>query len=237
MEESEQMIYINFKNEKKMEETKKNVDVSAMSKEEKAALLAQLQNEAQSDRQARRESYEALRSDFVKDVKDRVADLAQRTLDFKKWLDSETKAFFAVMKEYGQVTRDGQQSYTIATETFKLEVKNNKVKRFDERADMAAERLVEYLKGYMERSQNGTDDPMYQMAMTLLERNKQGDLDYKSISKLYELEDKFDEEYSEIMRLFKESNVVQTQALNYYFSERDPESGVWKRIEPSFCRL
>ena len=31
-----------------------------------------------------------------------------------------------------------------------------------------------------------------------------GDLDYKSISKLYELEDKFDEEYADIMRLFKD---------------------------------
>ena len=37
---------------------------------------------------------------------------------------------------------------------------------------------------------------------SLLERNKMGDLDYKSISKLYELEDKFDEEYADIMRLF-----------------------------------
>ena len=78
---------------------------------------------------------------------------------------------------------------------------------------------------------------MYQMAMTLLERNKMGDLDYKGISKLYELEDKFDEEYADIMRLFKEANVVQHNATNYYFHQRNPETGVWKRIEPSFCRL
>ena len=61
--------------------------------------------------------------------------------------------------------------------------------------------------------------------------------DYKSISKLYELEDKFDEEYADIMRLFKEANVVQRNATNYYFSRRNPENGVWTRIEPSFCRL
>ena len=42
---------------------------------------------------------------------------------------------------------------------------------------------------------------MYQLAMSLLERNRQGDLDYKSISKLYELEDKFDDEYKGIMEL------------------------------------
>ena len=230
---------MNFKNEKTMEEKtmEKKVDVSAMSKEEKAALLAQLQTEAQTDRLARRENYEALRREFIKDVKSRVTNIAVQTSDFKKWLDGEAKAFFEVMKDYGQVTRDGQQSYSISTEDFKLEVKSNKIKKFDERADMAADRLLEYLKGYMERSQNGTDDPMYQMAMTLLERNKAGDLDYKSISKLYELEDKFDGEYGEIMALFKESNVVQATALNYYFSKRDPDTGVWHRIEPSFCRL
>ena len=232
-------VYINFKNEKTMEEKtmEKKVDVSAMSKEEKAALLAQLQTEAQTDRLARRENYEALRREFIKDVKSRVTNIAVQTSDFKKWLDGEAKAFFEVMKDYGQVTRDGQQSYSISTEDFKLEVKSNKIKKFDERADMAADRLLEYLKGYMERSQNGTDDPMYQMAMTLLERNKAGDLDYKSISKLYEFEDKFDGEYGEIMALFKESNVVQATALNYYFSKRDPDTGVWHRIEPSFCRL
>ena len=114
---------------------------------------------------------------------------------------------------------------------------SNTVKGFDERADLAAERLIDYLKRYMKQSEKGADDPMYQMAMTLLERNKAGDLDYKSISKLYELEDKFDSEYAEIMRLFKEANVVQKNAINYYFSKRNPETNVWQRIEPSFCRM
>ena len=46
----------------------------------------------------------------------------------------------------------------------------------------------------------------------------------------------FDEEYAAIMQLFKESNVVYKTATNYYFHKRD-ENGVWRRIEPSFCRL
>ena len=73
--------------------------------------------------------------------------------------------------------------------------------------------------------------------MTLLERNKSSDLDYKSISKLYELEDKVDEEYSEIMTLFKESNVVQKNAVNYYFYKKNSKTNVWERVEPSFCRM
>ena len=221
-----------------METKNENLELlKGMSKEQRAALLAQLQNEANNDRVAKRETYEALRGEFMYDVLTRVNDVEQTVSGFKKWLDGEVTAFTKVMREYGAVKNDGQQSYTITDGDFKLEVKFNKVKGFDERADLAAERLVDYLKRYMAASEKGVEDPMYQMAMTLLERNKTGDLDYKSISKLYELEDKFDGEYAEIMQLFKEANVVQTTATNYYFSKRNPENGVWTRIEPSFCRL
>ena len=221
-----------------METKNENLELlKGMSKELRAALLAQLQNEANNDRVAKRETYEALRGEFMYDVLTRVNDVEQTVSGFKKWLDGEVTAFTKVMREYGAVKNDGQQSYTITDGDFKLEVKFNKVKGFDERADLAAERLVDYLKRYMAASEKGVEDPMYQMAMTLLERNKTGDLDYKSISKLYELEDKFDGEYAEIMQLFKEANVVQTTATNYYFSKRNPETGVWTRIEPSFCRL
>lgn len=221
-------------------ETKKNEInemLKSMSKEERAAMLAQLQTEVQNDRMAKRESYEALRGQFMHDVREKVSQVEADVTGFKQWLDAETGTFTQVMREYGAVKSESQQSYTITDGDFKLEVKFNKVKGFDERADLAAERLVDYLKRYMAKSEKGVEDPMYQMAMTLLERNKTGDLDYKSISKLYELEDKFDDEYQEIMRLFKEANVIQTTATNYYFSKRDPETGVWRRIEPSFCRL
>ena len=221
-----------------METKNENVDLlKGMTKEQRAALYAQLQAEEKNDRMAKRESYEALRGEFMHEVKNHVENVEAEVNGFKKWLDEETAAFTKIMREYGAVKNESQQSYTITDGDFKLEVKFNKVKGFDERADLAAERLVDYLKRYMEESEKGVEDPMYQMAMTLLERNKTGDLDYKSISKLYELEDKFDEEYAEIMRLFKEANVVQTTATNYYFSKRNPENGVWTRIEPSFSRL
>ncbi len=220
-----------------MEQIIQSVDVKSMSKEQRAALLAQLQQKEKDDRIARRETYEALRSEFVHEVKENVLEMVNAVTGFRGWLEKEADAFTKVMKEYGQVKSDEQRSYTITDGDFRLEVKSNKVKGFDERAEMAAERLIDYLKRYMRNSERGSDDPMYQMAMTLLERNRMGDLDYKSISKLYELEDKFDGEYAEIMRLFKEANVVQRNATNYYFSRRNPENGVWTRIEPSFCRL
>lgn len=72
--------------------------------------------------------------------------------------------------------------------------------------------------------------------MSLLEKKNACDFDYKMLSKLYQYEDIFDDEYSEIMNLFKESHIVQGTALNYYFYELD-KNGTWRKIEPSFCRL
>lgn len=36
--------------------------------------------------------------------------------------------------------------------------------------------------------------------------------------------------------LFRESNIVDGTAINFYFSQKDA-MGVWRRLEPSFNRL
>ena len=210
--------------------------VKGMSAEERKAFMDEINKQEQQEQIDRRDAYETLRKEFVLEVKNRATGLVEAVKLFRDWLDGEVKTFRDVMREYGHLRKDEQMSFTLIEDDFKLEVRSNKVKGFDERADVAAERLMEYLKTYISGSAKGADDPMYQLAMSLLERNRQGDLDYKSISKLYELEDRFDEEYKAIMELFRESNVVQTTAINYYFHQRD-ENNVWHRVEPSFCRL
>lgn len=208
-----------------------------LSAKERKELLKQLQQEEKEEQRNRRETYETLRHQFAFDVESKLMPVVNNVQGFYDWIIGESEAFRNVMRDYGQL-RNGeeQSSFSVVDADFKLEVKSNKVKSFDERADLAAERLINYLKDYIGHTDKGVDDPMYQMAMTLLERNRQGDLDYKSISKLYSMEDRFDEEYASIMQLFKESNVVYKTATNYYFYKRDL-NGVWRRIEPSFCRL
>lgn len=210
--------------------------LKGMTAEDRKKLLEDLKQEERQAAQERRDAYEALRATFMLDVKNKLIPVVEDVKGFKSWIEKEAEAFRDIMREYGQLRKDEQLSFTLADGDMKVEVRSNNVKTFDERADMAAERLVEYLKRWVDRSDKGQEDPMYQLAMTLLERNKQGDLDYKSISKLYEMEDRFDDEYRSIMDLFRESNVVIKTAINYYFSMRD-QNGVWRRIEPSFCRL
>lgn len=214
-----------------------NEILNGLSAEQREELLKQLTVQKQQKSLDERMAYENIRDNFARSVKDRVAELSLRVKDFRDWLDKESGAFKAVMAEYGQLRSRDQRGFTIVAGDFKFEMKSQDVKGFDERSELAAQRLMDFLGSYIEKSDRGKDDPMYQLCMNLLERNRNGKLNYTSISKLYDLEGKFnDEEYTSIMALFRESNVAGETVTSYYFS-RKGDDGVWRKIEPSFCRL
>lgn len=214
-----------------------NDELKDMTADQLEQLLEQKRAEERQAADKRRRDYEETRADFVKRMAAETRNITDRVRAFYDLVVAETDAFRKIMQEYGATRRDDQLGYSVQEGDFRLEVKCNRVKCFDERADVAAARLIDFLKAWIGGREKGADDPMYQLAMTLLERNRKGDLDYKSISKLYELEGQFgDPEYSQIMQLFKESNVVNGTAINFYFHQRD-ERGVWYRIEPSFNRM
>lgn len=211
--------------------------LNGLSAEQQEELLKKLSAKKQQSELDKRNAYEGIRDTFAKSVKDKVVDLALRVKQFRDWLDEEGESFKEVMAEYGKLRHEDQRGYTLVVGDFKFEVKSQEVKGFDERAELAAKRLMDFLGAYIESSDKGKDDPMYQLCMNLLERNRNGKLNYTSISKLYQLEGKFnDEEYTSIMDLFREGNVAKETVVSYYFSHRD-DDGVWRKIEPSFCRL
>ncbi len=204
--------------------------------EEREAERKKIEAEKAAERQ-RRDAYEGIKAGVVHAVMSKVEQVTNDVEALHEFVKNETEAFKEVMREYGQLRFDNQMSYRIQEGNLRIEVKGNKVKRFDERADIAAARLIEFMRTWIETAPGGHDNPMYQLAMVLLERNKEGELDYKNISQLYSLEAQFDEpEYSEIMQLFKESHLVEGNAIRYYFWRKD-DLGVWRKIEPSFNRM
>jgi hypothetical protein len=208
-----------------------------LSPEEKQALARELNTEATTEQQRQKEAYESIRSEFLTDVKKRVGDYRNHGRTFKSWLRDSCTAYAEILKGYGQLKRDDQLGFTLVDDDLRFHVKGSRVKGFDERADVAEKRLTEFLLKWVNNTADGMDNPMYKLAMMMIQRNEAGDLDYKSISRLYELEDNFNDlEYSAIMQLFKESNTVEGTATHFYFEERD-QNGKWQRMEISFNRL
>lgn len=212
-------------------------ELEKLSSKELEALLEKKRAEEHEQALEKRAAYEGIRAELVQKIETKVRNVTAEVRGLHDFCVEELSAFREVLKEYGQLRHADQLNYTIQEGNFKVEVKSCKVKRFDERADAAANRLLDFLQAWIQGKEDGQENPMYQLAMTLLERNKYGDLDYKSISKLYELEDRFnDPEYTAIMKLFKESHLVEGTSTNFYFSERT-DRGIWRKIEPSFNRM
>ena len=116
------------------------MDISKLSKEEKAELLRKLKEEEKTESIQRKETYEALRHQFMFDMESKLMPVVNDVQGFYDWIVGESKAFRNVMREYGQLRmRQGEETatFSVVDGNFKLEVKSNKVKSFDERADLA----------------------------------------------------------------------------------------------------
>lgn len=213
------------------------MDISKLSKQERADLLRTLNEEQKADDIRRKDAYESIRVKFIVDVKERLMRHVQDCKDFKEWLRGEAESFMEVLTEYGKLKRTEQLGFTVGDEDFKIQVKGSRIKKFDERADVAEKRLVDFLNAWIGKTDGGGKNPMYKLAMSMIQRNEAGDLDYKSISRLYELEEDFnDAEYTEIMTLFRESNTVEGSVISFYFEQKDKYNN-WTKIEPSFNRM
>lgn len=213
------------------------MDIDKLSTKEREALLHVLSAKKKQEETAKRRNYQKMRTRFVSSVEKRLRKYVQDGQTFKSWLRDEAETYYKALKEYGELKRDEQLGFTVNNDTFRVQVKGNRVKRFDERADIAEKRLIDYLSKWIRQKGDGEKNPIYKLAMSLLQRNEYGDLDYKSISRLYELEEDFnDAEYTGIMQLFRESNIVEGNVIRFYFEERD-SMNKWRRIEPSFNQM
>lgn len=220
-----------------MEQT--SIDINKLSAAQQAELLRQLTEKTKREQQNRKEAYEGIKAQFLGDVKARLMRHVQDCRDFKEWLRGEAETFMKVLHEYGQLKRDEQLGFSVKDDDFKVLMKGNRVKGFDERADVAEKRLVDFLNDWIAKRDdgNGKKNPMYKLAMSMIQRNEAGDLDYKSISQLYDLEADFDDpEYSEIMSLFKESHCVEGTVIQFYFEKKDKYNR-WMKVEPSFNKM
>ena len=213
------------------------MDIDKLSEKERDVLLAKLYAEKKKKETSKRKDYQKMRAKFLNSVEKRIRKYVKDGQDLKEWIRLESEAYYNSLKEYGELKRDEQLGFTVNNETFRIQVKGNRVKKFDERADIAEKRLIDYLKRWITQKGEGERNPIYKLAMSLLQRNESGDLDYKSISRLYELEEDFnDTEYTAIMQLFRESNTVEGTVIRFYFEEKD-SMNKWHRIEPSFNQM
>lgn len=107
------------------------MDIDKLTEKERDALLIKLSAKKKQDAINRKRNYQKARARFITSVERRLRKYVKDGQAFKEWLRVEAETYYNMLKDYGELKRDEQLGFTVNSETFRIQVKGNRVKRFD----------------------------------------------------------------------------------------------------------
>lgn len=208
--------------------------LSEMSTEELEKALAKRKAKEETEAKQKREQYLGQRDAMIVNLITEADRLSNEMIDFKFDCFNDVDEFIEKMKTYGDVKERSKGNLTITTEDdqFRIKIKSQVLKRFDERAELAEHKLKSFLESMVKKK----DQKAYKVITSLLERNHKGDYDIALIQRLYKMENEFDHElWKEAIKLFKESYSESgtTRYINFFKKVNDR----WEPIIMTFASL
>ncbi len=212
-----------------------NNEIVPLSRKEQLRLeLEQLEREERQEQQAKRQAYEGIKEDTVQLLFQRASAMSTILKDFSELAKSELTTLKEMMREYGDLRANSKGGFSIKSQdgTLKVEYNYNEISEFDERAALAEEHLKLFLESFIKPK----DIQIYQMVLSLLERNKQGKFELPRVQKLYSMENQFDDEnWKKGIELLKES--YQSIGSRYYINFYRKQGTGWTLIPLNFSSL
>lgn len=195
--------------------------------EELQAMLDQKQKEAKE--QARKER-ETLETDVIK-VIDKLFSKAEAVsssmIDLVEDCGKESTNLRDRLNNYGMIRSNSKGGYKIEDKGRKIVFAYRSEGEYDFRAAKAEGLLKDFLTDFVKKR----DAKVYKMVSALLERNKEGDLEYSRMQALYAMENEYDDpRWKEAIRLFKESFKITGSCITPRFYKRNESTGKWHLI-------
>lgn len=131
------------------------------------------------------------------------------------------------LNNYGLIKSNSKGGFHIKDKNRKLVFAYRTDCEYDFRAGKAEGLLKDFLTDFVKKR----DLKMYNVVSALLERNKEGNLEYSRIQSLYKLENEFDDpRWKEAIRLFRESFKPSGSSIMPQFYKKDETTGKWKIV-------
>lgn len=193
--------------------------------------LKRARKQEREERNKKRAQYENLRDTTSETLVTEAKHLHTQLAEFKEKAQKLAAEFRDQMLEHGSIrggeNNKGSYEFTHSSEMFKIQVKSQVQKGFDERAELAEKHLRNFIEDFVKKR----DKEMYTLIVGILERNqKTGKLDVSNINRLYKIEDKFDHpEWVAALAMFKEAYHEQKTTSYIQFLQKD-EHGKWQPV-------
>ncbi|MGD1960524.1 MAG: DUF3164 family protein [Fulvivirga sp.] len=209
--------------------------LAELSDEELLQEFEKRKKKAHREAQAKKKKYEEDRNALVVDACLAAESLHEMLAKMKTDSFTYLDEFMERMREYSDVNGKSKGGFSLVSKDgkSKLTLSFQTKKTFDERADMAEEKLKKFLESFVK----ARDKKAYKLIMSLLERTRGGDFDDNLIMKLWSMENDFDnDDWRDSIRLFKESYnpAKTTKYINFYKKDGTDK---WQNIQLNFSSI
>lgn len=182
-----------------------------------------------------RVDYETERDTDITALTDEAAMLHHMIARFKARVHTVMAMQAQKTAAYGLIpaTSKGGFSLTNKTGNKRITRRRDTDPVWDERAVKA----ISLIKDFLGDAVKKRDVKLFEILLSFLERNQNGDLEYARVFSLMQHENKFDDiRWTEGLRLLKESYSITLKGFAYDFKMKN-ETGKWDRLELNFSSL
>ena len=213
-------------------------DISTMTAEERKALMQQLAKEEKAEKAKKvraKKLYEKKRDSSIEELYDEAEQLSLAMIRFKNKVHAHMEDNRKELNEYGGIRSDSKGGFTLTHSNGETKVSRRRDTdpSWDERANKAEELIRSFLADSVKKS----NKEMYELLMTFIARNDNGELEYASVMRIIQHEHLYqDPRWIEGLRLIKESYKIVFKAYSFEFKKKNPV-GKWERLKLNFNEL
>lgn len=229
-------IIVTSKKTKTMSTNSQTLDPSKLSTSELEALLKQRKESEAKKLEKEKKAYEADRDKKVFDMLKTAQTLFKELKEFKQYCHIEMDKQAVKLSEYGKIRSNSKGGFSVTNsdDTLRVTRRRDTEPAWDERSTKAVALIKDFLGDTIKKN----NLKVYEVLMTFLERNQNGDLEYSRVMELFKHEDKWDDpRWKEGLRLIKESFSNHFKGFGYEFKIKDETTGKWDNILLNFSGL
>lgn len=198
-------------------------------------MLAKRKKAEKAQEEKEKATYEKDRDEMVFKVLTTAKALFKELGEFKTYCHIEMDKQAVKLSEYGKLRSNSKGGFSVTDteDTMRVTRRRDTEPVWDERSGKAVELIKDFLGDAIKKR----DVKMYEILMSFLERNAQGELEYNRVMDLYKHEDKFDDpRWKEGLKLIKESFSNHLKGYGYEFKMKGAD-GKWQNLYLNFSSL
>ena len=209
------------------------MDISQLSEEELEKALEAKKEAKRKIELAARAAYEEEKAALAERLCEKAARVEIMLRELNHLARNEMFAFQEKARVYGGLRANSKGGFSIEAGPCKVRLKYHAIMDFDERVKLAEENLRDFMGDFVKKR----DRVLYDLLMSLLEKNRDGNLEPNRVMEILKHEDKFDDpRWLMACKLFRES--YQQNATRWYleFATKN-EQGKWVPVVLNFSAL